>query len=221
MIGDTVHQAWMGDRPVPGFINEWKKLCEANGFKHRLWGLGECLRMIERHGMNHVPRLFINQPDYSGISDLSRYAILMEHGGIWMDADMMPFQWFREEMINGDAMWVAYESERHCGNMIATCAIGAPAGHQIVKELIRRCGCIKSINLNSWQVTGPGLMTKVIHDYGKADGTVRIYPSHLFCPYHHKDTEDQPLHDDCIAIHHWGSMWAAKKMVIGTNPYEE
>lgn len=103
---------------------------------------------------------------FASFSDWFRYALLVEHGGFWVDMDIAcikPFE-FDADLILCDCYGGGY----------TTCVIGAPPNHPLMRSLNNACNEFKKREGSKYgAVGGPGVLTKHIykldlHDYVKS-----------------------------------------------------
>jgi hypothetical protein len=103
-----------------------------------------------------------------------RYRLLMEHGGWWVDTDVLCLS---NKIPEGD---IFIERESH--DTIGTAVIKFPKGHPLVCTLYE-----KSVQAGKdvvWGQTGPTLLTNIIKDNGLWD---TIYPPQNAFPLHYSD----------------------------------
>ena len=87
IIPKIIHQIWIGTTPPPlEWINSWISFCKQYNWVHILWDN----QKVEEF----LPRL-VNQTEYTNStsfqqkSDILRYEIMLEYGGIYIDCDMI------------------------------------------------------------------------------------------------------------------------------------
>ena len=143
---------------------------------------------------------------YAGFSNFFRYRLLLEHGGWWVDTDVVclrPFDW-------DDPYVFASEPTPDGREVPASCAIKAPAGSEAMAAAWDTCRSRDPKDLR-WGETGPRLVGRIIDRFGL--GHFR-QPATTFCPvaYHDWRRLIDPA-DSCRfdastrAVHLWHEMW--------------
>lgn len=90
-----IHQTWIGPNKRPDiWIDTWKNdyIKDNPDWKHMLWTDNELneMNMFNKDVYN-------NEPSYNGKSDIARYEILFQYGGIYIDADSI---WLGSKSMN-------------------------------------------------------------------------------------------------------------------------
>jgi hypothetical protein len=169
-----------------------------------------------RNGEEILSRAFIflnsDRPTYSGFSNLFRYKLLHDRGGIWVDLDVVclrPFAYPDECMI-------AQEIEANGSTIIATCVISAPRGSALMKDVLDEA-LGKDRGNQRFGELGPYFFGK----FARQDRYQKIvmHPS-AFCPIPYTnwsqlisgDLRDQRCVENGItthtfAVHLWNEMW--------------
>jgi len=90
-----VHQLWIGPAPHPPTLEKtqqkWKEYCEQHGYTYMLWtenspGIRELLA-AKNYALFH----FLHREGHpKAASDVLKYAALLEHGGFYVDCDVLP-----------------------------------------------------------------------------------------------------------------------------------
>lgn len=109
----------------------------AHGHRFSLYTYGEVKGVppgIEILDANHVlPRheIFLSMGSYAHFSDYFRWKMLLTHGGLWVDTDMVclkPFD-FRDELIIGAQTY----------GVPNVSVLGMPANHPLAEYMLWRC----------------------------------------------------------------------------------
>lgn len=85
-IPTIVHQVWLGPRQPPAPTEKWRALCEKYGYTYRLWRDEDFTNLKNQSEYQHM----LSLKSYPGASDVARYEVLAEHGGLYADADITP-----------------------------------------------------------------------------------------------------------------------------------
>ncbi len=107
----------------------------------------------------------------SAFSNLFRYALLLRHGGWWIDTDVacVSAAWPRAEIVAA-----AEDDDR-----IGTAVLHFPPGHKVMEAAVAACTAAgEAVN---WGQTGPGLFTKLARKHNLMGS---LQPSNLFYPLH-------------------------------------
>jgi len=198
MIPKVFHRVWIPtsqDDVIPTrhetFWNMLKELHQ--GWDFKTWDRGEHLFNQE---------LFDAATNHATRSDILRYEVLFEEGGIYVDTDVEPLRSF-EPLLNSKP-WMAYESD----SRLCPSVIGATRGHPALRCLVE--------GLEQWgrdhsDTTDPVVLTGPIYVTDKwqfRSDVVRLPP---WTFYSVGPTERRLLgstyHEDAYAIHHWAKGW--------------
>jgi len=153
---------------------------------------------------------------YAGFSDLFRYKLLLDRGGIWADLDFVclkPFEFASE--------YVFMSENRQDGHAAVTSGvIKAPPGSECIEacyDKARKSGP-KEIK---WGETGPALLASIVEKFRLETFVV---PPHFFVPINWWEfkalinpTFQFEISDDTYAVHLWNEMWrrrARRKGII-------
>jgi mannosyltransferase OCH1-like enzyme len=222
LIPRVFHQVWLGEKPIPDHFQKWADgwLKLNPGWEMQWWT------------DQHLPRID-NQKEFESAekmaakSDILRYEILAQHGGVYIDSDFEPLKPIDAILENVSSFQADELDDRPC-NAIIGCVAGDPFYTAVVAaipESIQRGGDIVA-------TTGPGLLKKVIADFlgdghrktdhpasgvearrwrlESADGRRQLHGFHwsVFYPYHYDQPELENKHfPDAFGKHHWTASW--------------
>ncbi len=187
MIPKIIHQIWLGPNKRPDiWMNTWKidYIKQNPDWTYKLWTENE---------LNDLPmdnkEIFNSEKYYNGKSDIARYEILYQQGGIFMDADSL---WIKKpdnslnpilDMAKTSGMFCAEEPINKWS--IANGVIGFTKEHPILKQIKQ---FIKNNYYNLkmkhpkqhdvWLVTGPHPFTNIVKKYNNS----LILDSYYFYP---------------------------------------
>jgi len=194
--GDTeriprhIHQYWNGPNPPHNLMHHCREMHA--DWNYTLW-TPESIRTLARF---HNLDLFENygRGEINGQSDIMRFSVLREMGGIYLDADTLCLRRLDPFLRHG--FFASYEAKDNFdaanprSELVATGVIGGVAQHPLLVELTGR---LKTQNVlgPAWWVAGPGYMERVLKACGhcNASGDVRVFPFHTFLPYHHSEAK--------------------------------
>jgi Glycosyltransferase sugar-binding region containing DXD motif len=213
-IPKIIHQVWIGEHPPPReCLESWRALHP--DWEHRLWTDGTAASLDGCDAANvcriefplRNQHLFDATPNFSGKVNVLRYEILEQHGGVYVDADMLCLKPLPDD-ITSNRLVSVYEDELGSPGLINNCLLGAPAGSPILRELIADLHAKTADDVSripSWRITGPQALTAILQPHlGRPD--VTIYPSRYFVPIHFSRelSATRPLHQ-ALAVHLFGS----------------
>jgi mannosyltransferase OCH1-like enzyme len=139
--------------------------------------------------------------DYAGASDVMRYEILYEHGGIYIDADTYCVKPLEDWLLDCEA-FASWEQEIARNNLIANTIIGGAPGAEMWSMCIDEVATKDCTEQKlAWMITGPMLVTNI---FFKAQANLTVYPSHFFMPEHHTGYKSK-VTGHHFANHLWGS----------------
>ena len=171
MIPKIIHQIWLGPKKRPDiWMNSWKidYLKQYPDWEYKLWTEKEIeqLEMVNK-------KQYHNDTYYTAKSDIARYEILNQFGGIFIDADSL---WIKENNISLDkyvdmainsGMFAATEPINK--QFIANGVIGFTKNHPIIQQMILYINNyyfqLKSKNTrlrDVWAVTGPKIFSLLL-----------------------------------------------------------
>jgi mannosyltransferase OCH1-like enzyme len=198
----VIHQIWLGKNPMPDTLRKWSEQWqELNpGWQYRLWndGVVDQLQNKELYLNPSVEKIQIN----SFRSNLIRYEILYNYGGVYFDTDFEPLKPLDGLVpeIETEDCWAAFEDE----NIIATAAMGAVIGSKFLKHMIDELpqSCQQNHGEISQRQSGPVFLTSMSQKY---PGLLKVLPKEYFYPYSYNELDFDPPKGDGYAVHHWWS----------------
>ncbi|WP_062221451.1 tetratricopeptide repeat protein [Aureimonas sp. D3] len=158
-IPRRLHQFWDdGDPPddVKAYGDTWRSINES--FRYRLWSGGEAEAFLSDHGFADALSAFRRAREPAMKADLFRLALLLDEGGIYVDADdrcLRPIA----PLLSGPAGFVAYQEDL---GSLGNNWIAAVPGHPLL-ALALDLAC-RAVNRGDgdilWLSTGPGLLSR-------------------------------------------------------------
>lgn len=129
-MNHIVHQIWIG-KPMEGDMVKWvdriKEAATDAGWKYKLWNLEDILAEYPTEGVRKIAKALKAIPWNSVLatilSDYIRYAILSQHGGLYLDTDFyLNYPWWptfpTDPGIYGMNEWWDRESYLPCNGII-------------------------------------------------------------------------------------------------------
>lgn len=198
MIPKIIHRIWFGNAPIPtayeNYWAAWQRQLPDYGF--RTWRDSDIASLVasrekiaEAEGMARK-------------ADIARYDILFNHGGIYLDCDIMPFQYFDVD-ITGPELIACNEVDSD-----DICSIGfiaSPPRHDVLGWAIRQLAG-RALNLKPPPSdTGPKFFRQAL-----SQGAFKKIPKASFYPYLWNEPFSAIFERDIsrtFGIHVWGSSW--------------
>lgn len=192
----VLHRIWL-DEPVPDrFEGYWQGLQALHpDWEFVTWDDSSVL------GWLRCSAEFAQATTHAGRSDVLRYEVLAEHGGVYVDTDVEGLRPF-DDLLDGRP-FAGWEDER----MICPTVMGGPAGHPALQELVS--------DLPRWfrryqghppnRQTGPYYLT--MRWRWRED--VRLLEPPAFYPVHWSEKRKLggPYPPESYAVHHWAAGW--------------
>jgi hypothetical protein len=178
--------------------------------------LCDAREIVDRCGVFANPAGF-GEGSFAAFSDLFRYKLLLDRGGIWCDTDIVCLR----PLHFTARMPYAIASERvppragvapHAVQLNA-CFVKAPAGSAVMRECYETCVAADKAALR-WGDIGPSLATRKFREHGLA--THALLPD-IVCPVDWWDakklvTEPLPAIAHGHALHLWNEMWRNQRL---------
>lgn len=225
-IPKIIHQIWFGEKKVP---DKFKKYHESwkfynPSFKVKIWHKEEADKLLKKYGRYD---LFYNKKyvkNFAERSDILRYLIVYDRGGIYADFDfecLKPFDIFLENAcFLGKHLDLITASEfrlnmKTC-SLINNALFGAVKGYPLFKKMIDAMEnrVVEYEGGNSAMKLGP-LFLKDFYNSYKQKEKIKVYEPEVFYPYNweEKTRSKENFKETCpkaYAVHHWASSWLVK-----------
>ncbi len=195
MIPKIIHYCWFGKNPksteILECIKSWKETCP--DFEIKEWN-------EDNFPIENFPfaKRMYDEKKWAFVADYARLHILEEHGGFYLDTDMLLLQSL--EPLTMNACVLGEESP----GIISAGMIGAEAHNQFIYA------CKKFYDEHPSEiVTIPRVLTQAFKTYPDRSN-IKIYPPKTFYPFdsnHIKEFHGQGLGPDVIGVHLWHYSW--------------
>jgi mannosyltransferase OCH1-like enzyme len=187
-IPKKVHQIWIGPKKRPDiWMNSVKEFCEVFDYEYILW---DDQKVSE---MNMVNREWYNlESTYNGKSDILRYEILYQNGGIYIDADMVIINDQNLHSLISDFNADAGFGFEVDGMLICGAVSLAKKESEFIKKCIEKVPS-RDMSLMAWESVGPKLITDVCYEYQTRIPLI-LYKSTVFYPMRWHGIQDVQMH---------------------------
>lgn len=198
MIPKLLHYCWFGENPhsktLQSCLESWKKLCP--DFEIIEWN-----ETNTSFTCNYAKQAYHNKK-WAFLSDYVRINILVEHGGIYLDTDMLLLK-SPHHLLKDSNLFIGEEKEKILSGGI----IGAVPNHPYLIAILNFYQRL-DYNLNS-NVMIPSVLTHY-YNLSHYKDDIKIYKSEYFYPIPYADRKDNYknyLSEKTIAVHLWEESW--------------
>ncbi|PKU26048.1 glycosyltransferase family 32 protein [Telmatospirillum siberiense] len=204
MIPRQIHRIWFGPSDIPEEYENWWNAWQRQfpSYEFTTWGDD-------------------NVKDFSSITkireadsparkaDVARYEILYRHGGIYLDCDMMPLNYFDHTDYPGDLLLCDVEPGTFCSNAF----MASTARNPTMKRASDAINQMSDINENPPNhQTGPFFLGRLLQEERYTE-----LPAETFYPYGFDKPFSSIWEKDLgkvFGIHVWGGSWASDEQKI-------
>lgn len=193
----------------------------AHGHEVRLYTYGDVeglpAGVVQHDGREIVPASQVftyasgfGKGSYAGFANLFRYKLLLDHGGIWCDSDVVclrPFD-FSDEYVIGRERLPPHVASGDNTEQLATCVLKVPPNSRVMLECYAVCMEVNKSELQ-WGESGPRLVTQ---RFARHHLDRFSLPPAAFCPidwWNAQKLVSEPWHErpESYAIHFWNEVW--------------
>jgi hypothetical protein len=168
-------------------------------------------RWLAEYGQHPAAALYTGRERYSRYAhewgwktNIARYVLLQQYGGLWIDADLEPLRpvdpliaQIEGDDAAGNAL-AAYEDTRHVNNAFLATPAGGAFISAVVDGLQRRVEAKRRRPSNV--ATGPHYLT----DLHAARSDLVVLPRELIYPMHWSELDQRGSeYPDAYTVHHW------------------
>lgn len=205
-IPKKIHQIWLGDYLPPSLFDLTETIKSVNkGYEYKLWNENDIENL---QYLNHD--LYDKTSNLGQRSDIIRYAILQQHGGIYLDTDFYGVKSFDDLLHLDFFTGIAYDREPTMFNGL----IGCTSNNSLINEINNISHIQNNDGMDIIKSTGPWYMTnKILTNKNIVDKFVGL-PVTYFYPFpnfqqdkHLGDDFRSYITDTTICIHLWHSRW--------------
>lgn len=235
-IPRIIHQIWLGPRPIPEAYFDWMQAwANLEGWEYHLWTDAEV------QGMPMYNRdLYDLATNYGEKSDILRLELLLQYGGVYVDADYECLDQKRfEEFHRSFDLYIGFEALLHgCIQrfrlfQLCNAIMAARPHHPLIDDLVTNlranylayrpiCG--------TFHRTGPSYITRIVCEYEHSHAHKQrnmYFPCTVLYPLTEPETQNMTLEEiheatayfpEATGIHYWGGSWWRDKH-NPTSPY--
>jgi len=182
MIKKVIHQIWIGDqskRPDE-MMQTWKD--KHPDWDYQIWTEENIPRLV-------CQKQFDQMPELNGKADILRFELLLEYGGVYIDADAICLNRLDDFFLDNDA-FCCWENEIVRPGLMSTGYVGASQNNELMRALVQTISHLDLVGQDqgpAWKVVGPLLLTKTVEQLNYR--RIKIYPSFYFIPRHYTGME--------------------------------
>lgn len=208
-IPKIIHQIWLGS-PVPDVFKKYSATWQEKhpGWQYKLWTDED----VEKFPL-YNRKYYDEATNYAVKSDILRWEIVYQIGGVYVDMDYECLQSLDEFHHKFD-FYTALQPLDTQYVQLGAALFGATKGHPLLRH------CIATIG-DDWGKQGAPAKSGPIHfthSFFACAGTNGLrdiaFPASYFYPLGCQDTVlnyAQWLHDGAYAVHHWAKSWMPRK----------
>lgn len=213
IVPRTIHQIWLGSK-VPPKYDKWRKswIQHNPDFNYILWDEKKILKI----GLINEKQ-FIQTKNFAVKSDIARYEILYNFGGIYVDTDFealkpIDLKFLTQSLVVGQL----FDYRPTIGNSIIISKSKSDVLKKVIHNLPKYPGEMSPLEVLDY--CGPYYLSNIIFK-GKLLENVLALPSQYFYPWpHYMLHSDKNPYDwatqNTFAIHHWDVSWTKKSFLI-------
>ena len=228
-IPQTIHHVWLGTRPMHPLMTRWREEWASlhPDWKVKLWrdspGLSPAqLSCGDEVASCRYPEYLASCPTNTKRSEVWRYDILEQQGGVYVDADFEPVRRIDPLIDDGVGAFAGlcdtllnWKSDLTGGytKLEVSCALmGCVPHHSWMRDIVKK---IPSRDpLDRMSLFGEWL-TNLTHEHP----SVRLFDPVVFYPFpwHYyalqgnKSLQREPTPAETYAVHRWSSLWFPEK----------
>jgi len=191
-IPKIIHQIWIGPKPEPKIWTDTFRVDYLSAHPHyeyRLWNDQSSNELLTKYPI--IKLLYNLEETWNGKSDILRYVILYEYGGIYIDADSVWVNNRSFDILLEDCTCGLFAAREPGINHITGGIIGASVGHPIFTKLIHHLETYLLVDgeISKKRYTrmrtkkGPSkLLGPTLFDQYAQQEIIKLFPSHYFYP---------------------------------------
>lgn len=209
MIPRVLH-AWWGGPPMPSHLaahlDTWQEMHP--DWEVRVWTPESTPHLRNQDLFDHPEKFSPASNPWQWRSDLSRYEILYDIGGVYVDCDLEPLKRI-DPLVEGVESVIAREDSRFINNAFMGSAPGSRFLASILGGLRASVESQPQSRVN--RQIGAHYLTRVARRHPE----LRVLPARLIYPEHWSDLDalNQEPPEDAYTRHHWWNKQSQQKVV--------
>lgn len=209
MIPKIMHFFW-GGKPMPDefryYMRRWEELHPQ--WEIKLWSPETIPPMRNQDMFDHPEKWSHKSNIWQWRSDLFRYEILYDQGGLYIDTDLEPFRPI-DELVEGADVTLGRESPKFIANGFFASRPQSALLEDLLHGLEERVRRMWDCRVN--KSVGPQYVTDLVPRHPE----VRILPQWVLYPYHWSELEREAedFSQTSYAVHHWNNLRKTKYAV--------
>jgi mannosyltransferase OCH1-like enzyme len=212
MIPKIIHQIWLGppiSTELSDYISQWRVMYP--DYIHILWNED----LVDKTNIIYGDIKKYYSGDYHPVfkSDILRFKILQNIGGIYIDTDFQPLKRFDESILEYE-----FFSAIQNNNEVATGFMGSVPDGEFITNTNKSLYCnIPNFSVSQWsneihKVSGPEWFDKFCRSFDFNNPRYKFFDPKYFYPYSWLEKElkntDWRIHSpESYAVHHWKGSW--------------
>ncbi len=214
MIPKVIHYVWLGGNKMPKIIKKciksWQKNCP--DYEIKRWDESN----LDLNKYQFAKDAY-NAKKWAFASDVFRFDILFNEGGIYLDTDVEVLKKNAFDKFLGHEFFTGFEHDEFVNPGLV---MGMEAGSKIAKDILKMYKNAVFDANNLEKLTVCIKTTDYLKEmFGlKTDGStqifennrVAIYSPEYFCPKHIRDREKDCFSDNSQTVHHYAASWVKK-----------
>jgi inositol phosphorylceramide mannosyltransferase catalytic subunit len=206
-IPKIIHQVWIGS-DIPQQEKQWVLNVQQSlpsDWSYMLWGNND-IEKLKYLDMDLYQRLGKTRNGIAKQSDLIRYAVLFEYGGVYIDTDFILHKKFDSFLDLDSFLGIAFDKTPNVFNGL----IGSKPKSKLIESLLI---LDRSIEGDVMDVTGPWFVTRRLFENLNNENVV-AFPCTFFYPYPNfarcrslGNNYKAYIQQESICTHLWSSSW--------------
>ncbi|HRH25850.1 MAG TPA: glycosyltransferase [Candidatus Paceibacterota bacterium] len=225
-IPKIFHHIWLGNAPLPEkfslWLSQWEEMNP--GWTVMRWTDQNLPEITNRKEFDEADRM-------AKKSDILRYEVCLQYGGVYIDADFEPLKPI-EPILDGVHAFIADEHPGIPCNALIGCEAGQPFFKVLVDRLPESIRHGMETGGDIVEQTGPKFLKRCLDEYEgndqvpvpsdapgvlgrrveirSSDGTksVHLFEYSVFYPYYYTEPEkEDTVFPEAFGKHHWTASW--------------
>jgi mannosyltransferase OCH1-like enzyme len=208
VIPKIIHQIWIGKKKTPPRCFPWMAAWKERfpGWTYILW-TDDMVASVHLLNTN----LYIRSPNMGERSDILRYELLYQYGGVYVDVDFEPLDPEFFEQLHERCDFYAGLLPPEKDIVVANGLIGCKPGHPLMLDIINALKTSWYKDAEIVDRTGPEFMTTVLAESPNfTNGLNVILPANMLYPFSWAQLEGdykQWIKPETIAVHYFTGTW--------------